>query len=62
MRIRAALAREIGQLTIKEVELDPPHADEVLVRLIIKRYALQDLIQAFEDMEAGRLARGVLIF
>ena len=33
MRIQAALAREIGQLTIEEVELDPPRADEVLVRM-----------------------------
>jgi Zn-dependent alcohol dehydrogenase len=33
MRIQAALAREIGQLTIEEVELAPPHADEVLVRM-----------------------------
>ena len=33
MRTRAALAREIGQLTIEEVELDPPKASEVLVRM-----------------------------
>jgi Zn-dependent alcohol dehydrogenase len=33
MRVRAALAREIGQLTVEEVELDPPQAEEVLVRM-----------------------------
>jgi S-(hydroxymethyl)glutathione dehydrogenase/alcohol dehydrogenase len=33
MRMKAALAREIGQLTIEEIELDPPKADEVLVRM-----------------------------
>jgi S-(hydroxymethyl)glutathione dehydrogenase/alcohol dehydrogenase len=33
MKIRAALARQIGQLTIETVELDPPKADEVLVRM-----------------------------
>jgi Zn-dependent alcohol dehydrogenase len=33
MRVKAALAREIGKLTIEEVELDPPKADEVLVRM-----------------------------
>lgn len=33
MRIKAALTREIDQLTIEEVELDPPKADEVLVRM-----------------------------
>ena len=33
MRTRAALAREIGKLTVEEVELDPPKAHEVLVRM-----------------------------
>jgi S-(hydroxymethyl)glutathione dehydrogenase/alcohol dehydrogenase len=33
MRTRAALAREIGRLSIEEVELDPPKADEVLIRM-----------------------------
>jgi S-(hydroxymethyl)glutathione dehydrogenase/alcohol dehydrogenase len=33
MKIKAALAREINQLTIEEIELDPPKADEVLVRM-----------------------------
>jgi Zn-dependent alcohol dehydrogenase len=33
MRTRAALAREIGKLTIEEIELDPPKANEVLVRM-----------------------------
>ena len=30
--------------------------------LISKRYALEELPQAFEDMEAGKVARGVLVF
>jgi S-(hydroxymethyl)glutathione dehydrogenase/alcohol dehydrogenase len=30
--------------------------------LISKRYRLEELPQAFEDMEAGRVARGVLVF
>ena len=33
-----------------------------LDRLITKRYALDDLPQAFADMEAGTIARGVLVF
>jgi Zn-dependent alcohol dehydrogenase len=33
MRVRAALAREIGALAIETVELDPPKADEVLIRM-----------------------------
>ena len=33
MRVKAALAREIGRLTIEEVELDPPKSDEVLIRM-----------------------------
>ena len=33
IKMRAALAREIGKLTIEQVELDPPQADEVLVRM-----------------------------
>ena len=33
-----------------------------LDELISKRYALEELPQAFEDMEAGRVARGVLVF
>ena len=33
MRIRAALAREVGRLTTEEVELDPPKETEVLVRM-----------------------------
>ena len=30
--------------------------------LITKRYSLEELPQAFADMEAGRVARGVLVF
>jgi S-(hydroxymethyl)glutathione dehydrogenase / alcohol dehydrogenase len=30
--------------------------------MISKRYPLDDLSQAFEDMEAGEVARGVLVF
>lgn len=33
MRIKAAVAREIGRFAVEEVELDPPKADEVLVRM-----------------------------
>jgi S-(hydroxymethyl)glutathione dehydrogenase/alcohol dehydrogenase len=33
-----------------------------LDNLISKRYRLEELPQAFEDMEAGRVARGVLVF
>jgi S-(hydroxymethyl)glutathione dehydrogenase/alcohol dehydrogenase len=33
MKIKAALARQIGQLTIEQVELDPPKAEEVLVQM-----------------------------
>jgi Zn-dependent alcohol dehydrogenase len=30
--------------------------------LITKRYPLEGLPQAFEDMEAGKIARGVVVF
>jgi S-(hydroxymethyl)glutathione dehydrogenase/alcohol dehydrogenase len=33
-----------------------------LDQLITKRYALEELPQAFEDMEAGTIARGVITF
>jgi S-(hydroxymethyl)glutathione dehydrogenase/alcohol dehydrogenase len=33
-----------------------------LGKLITRRYALGDLPRAFEDMEAGRIARGVIVF
>lgn len=33
MKVKAAVAREINKLTIEEVELDPPQAGEVLVRM-----------------------------
>ena len=33
MQIRAAVAREIGQLSVEEVVLDAPKAQEVLVRM-----------------------------
>jgi S-(hydroxymethyl)glutathione dehydrogenase/alcohol dehydrogenase len=33
-----------------------------LDELITKRYSLEELPQAFDDMEAGRVARGVLVF
>ena len=33
-----------------------------LDKLVTKRYALENLGQAFEDMEAGTIARGVLVF
>ncbi|OUC08781.1 hypothetical protein RY27_06920, partial [Litorilinea aerophila] len=33
-----------------------------LDRLITKRYPLEELPQAFADMEGGAIARGVLVF
>ena len=33
MRIKAALSRDVNQLTVEEVELDPPKDTEVLVRM-----------------------------
>ena len=30
--------------------------------LITKRYRLEQVSQAFDDMEAGQVARGVLVF
>ena len=43
MRIRAALAREVGRLTTEEVELDPPKATEVLVRMRVAGVCHSDL-------------------
>jgi S-(hydroxymethyl)glutathione dehydrogenase/alcohol dehydrogenase len=33
-----------------------------LDEMITRRYTLEQLPQAFEDMEAGRVARGVIVF
>lgn len=33
MKIRAAVARAINELTVEEIELEAPHAEEVLVRM-----------------------------
>jgi len=33
-----------------------------LKSLISKHYALDDVAQAFEDMETGKIARGVIMF
>ena len=43
MRIRAALAREVGRLTTEEVELDPPKETEVLVRMRVAGVCHSDL-------------------
>jgi S-(hydroxymethyl)glutathione dehydrogenase/alcohol dehydrogenase len=53
MNPRLDLPRLIELYRAGKLELD---------KLITKRYALDDLPQAFEDMEAGRIARGVLVF
>ena len=43
MRIRAAVVREIGRLTVEEVELDPPNETEVLVRMRVAGVCHSDL-------------------
>ena len=49
--------------------LDLPHFIELyrsgrlpVDKLVSQRYALEDLTQAFADMEAGKVARGVILF
>ena len=53
VRPRLDLPRFIGLYRAGKLQLDD---------LITKRYSLEQLPQAFEDMEAGRVARGVLVF
>jgi S-(hydroxymethyl)glutathione dehydrogenase/alcohol dehydrogenase len=43
MRIKAAVVREINKLAIEEVELDPPKAGEVLVRMRVAGVCHSDL-------------------
>jgi Zn-dependent alcohol dehydrogenase len=43
MRTTAAVVREAGQLTIEEIELDPPRAGEVLVRMAVAGVCHSDL-------------------
>ena len=53
VRPRLDLPRLIGLYRAGKLQLDD---------LITKRYSLEELPQAFADMEAGRVARGVLVF
>lgn len=73
MKTRAAVVHQVNALTIETIELDPPQATEVLVRvraagrlpvneLITQHYSLDQAAQAFADMEAGTTARGVIVF
>ena len=43
MKVKAAVAREIGKLTIEQVELAPPKADELLVRMCAAGVCHSDL-------------------
>jgi S-(hydroxymethyl)glutathione dehydrogenase/alcohol dehydrogenase len=67
MRMRAALAREIGQLTIEEVELDPPRADEVLVRMRATGVCHSDLhtykgeLRAMPPLVLGHEGAGIIV-
>ena len=49
--------------------LDLPHFLELyrsgrlpVDKLVSKRYSLEELAQAFDDMEAGKVARGIILF
>lgn len=53
VRPRLDLPRLIGLYRAGKLQLDD---------LITKRYSLEELPEAFADMEAGRVARGVLVF
>lgn len=67
MRMRAALAREVGQLTIEEVELDSPRADEVLVRMRAAGVCHSDLhtykgeLRAMPPLVLGHEGAGVVV-
>ena len=43
MRIKAVVAREIGRLSVEEIELDPPRENEVLVRMYTAGVCHSDL-------------------
>lgn len=63
MRVRAAVLDEVGgRMRSTELELDPPRDDEVLVRLAATGvYTLDQVGQALDDLEAGRVRRGVVV-
>lgn len=66
MRIKAALTREIGQLSIEEVELDPPRAGEVLVRMQAAGVCHSDLhtykgeLRAMPPLVLGHEGAGII--
>ena len=66
MRTRAAVARDIGQLTIEEVELSPPKDGEVLVRMAAAGVCHSDLhtlrgeLRAVPPLVLGHEGAGVV--
>ena len=67
MRIRAAVVREIGRLTVEEVELDPPKQTEVLVRMRVAGVCHSDLhtyrgeLRATPPIVLGHEGAGVVV-
>ena len=55
MQTRAAVVREINQLTIESVELDAPKASEVLVRVRAAGVCHSDLHTLKGELRASRL-------
>ncbi len=67
MRMKAAVAREIGSLSIEEVELAPPKAGEVLVRIQAAGVCHSDLhtlrgeLRAVPPLVLGHEGSGVVV-
>ena len=54
-------------LRVEELQVESPREGEVLVRmvasdLITRRYSIDEADQAFRDLAAGALARGLIVF
>ena len=66
MRVKAAFAREIGQLTVDEIELAPPQAEEVLVRVQAAGVCRSDLqtyrgqLRAMPPLVLGHEGAGIV--
>ena len=61
------LFEQRAPLRVEELQVEAPREGEVLVRmvasdLITRRYSIDEADQAFRDLAAGALARGLIVF
>ena len=79
--MKAVVAHALNEFSVVDVDLDPPKAGEVLVRMratgvchsdlyhrgqldrmVTRTYRIDEAPQAFEDLEGGINARGVIVY